>query len=239
MTTKNHVLELDDRQLVTFHDTVYKMIVKAPLPETVNIGAGSEINSPFANFASDGTAASLLALTTGASSRIGITTKKLFMGPDQPDISIDLKFEAYYSAYEEVLMPCIKLLLMSTGDERDLLKDTGLKSYLQSITGGLQDKAKASVGDVAKTVKTDNVSTDDLINYLKTPTAIKVRFGNILTVYNAFVSNVNVSFSNVLDNNFLPMEATASVTLTPQDPFTKKTLVGSFKDRITTGPGRQ
>lgn len=237
MTTKNHVLELDNRQLITFHDTSYKLVVKAPLPESFNIGAGSEINSPFASFASDGTAASLLALTTGASSRIGITTKKLFMGPDQPDISVDLKFEAYYSAYEEVLIPCIKLLLMSTGDERDLLKDTGLKSVLQSITEKLQSSAQVDESDVSKTIKTDNVGTDDLINYLKTPSALKVKFGNVLTVYNAFLSSVSVNFSNVLDHNFLPMEATVSVTITPQDPFTKKTLIGSFKDRITTGNG--
>jgi len=84
----------------------------------------------------------------------------------------------------------------------------------------------------ARMVRAKRVDTDKLINYLKTPAVIKVKFGDIFTVRNAFLSSVSVSFSNVLDSDFLPMEATVSVTITPQDPFTKNEVITMFANRI-------
>ena len=221
-----HVNENDDKQLIHIIDPIHKMTVQANMPETMTVGVGSDIGSPFAGYASEGTAAKVLALSTGASSKIGIVTKRLFMGIDQPDISLDLKFEAYYSAFDEVLIPAVKLMLMATSEEKNL------EGAIRKILKGLE-KAETIGGDALASLNdTKRVDTDKLINYIKTPAVCKIKFGDIFTVRNAFLSNVSVSFSNVLDSDFVPMEATVSITITPQDPFTKNEVVTMFKKQL-------
>jgi len=221
-----HINENDPRQLIHFIDNIHGLTVRANMPETMTVGVASDIGSPFAGYASEGTAAKVLALTTGASSKIGIVTKKLFMGVDQPDISVDIKFEAYYSALDEVVIPAIKLMMIGTAEEKSL--EGAVKDFAKLMEAG--ETAFADVS--ARIVRAKRVDTDKLINYLKTPAVIKVKFGDIFTVRNAFLSSVSVSFSNVLDSDFLPMEATVSVTITPQDPFTKNEVITMFANRI-------
>jgi len=228
MGNQTHLEQNDPAQLIHFIDSVHGLTVFANMPETMTVGVASDIGSPFAGYASEGTAAKVLALSTGASSKIGIVTKKLFMGVDQPDISLDIKFEAYYSALDEVLVPAIKLMLIGTAEEKNL--EDSIRNIIKLIEGGGEVVAELT----AKITKTDRVDTDKLINYLKTPATIKVKFGEIFTIRNAFLSSVSVSFSNVLDSDFLPMEATVSVTITPQDPFTKNEVVTMFKKRLQT-----
>ena len=224
-----HLDELDERQLIHFIDPVHNLTVRANMPETMTVGVGSEIGSPFAGYASEGTAAKVLALSTGASSKIGIVTKRLFMGVDQPDISLDLKFETFYSAYDEVVIPAVKLMLMATAEEKNL--EGSIRTILKNL-----EKAETIAGDVAASItKSERLDTDKLINYLKTPAVCKIKFGDIFTLRNAFLANVSVSFSNVLDSDFLPMEATVSITITPQDPFTKNEVITMFKKRLQLG----
>lgn len=225
MGTQTHLEQNDPAQLIHFIDSIHGITVFANMPETMTVGVGSDIGSPFAGYASEGTAAKVLALTTGASSKIGIVTKKLFMGVDQPDISIDVKFEAYYSALDEVLVPVVKLMLIATAEEKNL--EESIKGVLKFIDGG-----EGAIAELTAKATKRTYDTDKLINYLKTPATIKVKFGEIFTVRNAFLSSVSVSFSNVLDSDFLPMEATVSLTITPQDPFTKNEVVAMFKNRI-------
>jgi len=224
-----HLDEVDERQLIHIVDPVHGLTVRANMPETMTIGVGSEIGSPFAGYASEGTAAKVLALTTGASSKIGIVTKRLFMGVDQPDISLDLKFEAYYSALEEVVIPCIKLMLIASPEEKDL--EQSVKTAIELLEGG----GEVYGNILANVKKSKTVDSDKLINYLKTPAVCKVKFGDIFTLRNAFLASASVSYSNILDSDFLPMEATVSVTITPQDPFTKNEIITMFKSRVKKG----
>lgn len=220
-----HIHENDPRQLIQFVDLTHGTTVNALMPETMTMGVGSDIGSPFAGYASEGTAAKVLALTTGASSKIGIVTKKLFMGVDQPDITLDLKFDSYYSAYDEVLVPVIKLLLIATAEEKNLAKS--VQKIIKTLEFG--DEA---VSELISNISKRDIDSDKLINYLKTPSTCKIIFGDIFTVRNAFLSNVSVSFSSILDSEFIPVEAMVSVTITPQDPFTKNEIVTMFKKRL-------
>jgi len=226
MLINNHVESNDERQLIRIVDSKYGMVVHAVMPETMTIGVGADINSPFASFSSDGIASKVIALSSGASSKIGITTKRLFMGPDQPDISLDLKFQTYYSSYDEVLVPSLKLLLMGTGEERNIPKD------FIDATKGFQKFNEVAADTLGKLSKGEKEKTTDLINYLVAPSALKVHFGDIFSLRNCLLSNVNVSFSNILDNDFLPMESSVSITLTPQDPLTKNEIMTAFKRRL-------
>lgn len=231
--SNNHLLDknkYDNKQLIKFIDTEYALSVVAPLPETFSVSAGSEITSPFSSFAADGVAASGVALVGGVSSKIGVTTKKLFMGPDSQDFTVDLKFETYYSAYDEVLVPCIKLLFMATGEERGITEAT--TSAIKSGLKTLQDNNVIEDNDIANIIGGGSREADSLIRILTTPTPLKVIFGNVFHLHKTYISNVNVSFSNVLDADFIPMEATVSVTLTPQDPLTKTSIGHFFHDRL-------
>ena len=210
--------------------TQYGLNVIAPIPETLSIGVGSEIGSPFASYATEGNASNLLALATDSSQKIGITTKKLFMGPDQPDITLDLKFSAYYSAAEEVLLPCIKLMLMAAGEERSLIDD--LKKLAKPLKA-LERAQTILVENITKAVGADNVPTSELISYLRAPGLTIIKFGEFFTIKDNYISNVNVTFSNVLDYDNIPMEAIVSVTITPQNPWTKNTLIGAFARQVS------
>jgi hypothetical protein len=224
--------KIDDyprEQLISITDQQYGLNVLAVMPETITIGVGSEIGSPFASYATEGPASNFLALATGSSQKIGITTKKLFMGPDQPDVTIDLKFVAYYSALEEVLIPCLKLMLMSAGEERSLIDD--LKKIAKPLKA-LEQSQKILVEQITKTLGADYVPTSDLISYLRAPGLQMIKFGSFMTIKNNYISNVSVTFGNVLDFENIPMEATASITITPQDPWTKNTLLGMFSKQI-------
>jgi hypothetical protein len=226
MTTK--VSDYPREQVISITDSTYGLNVLAPLPETLSIGAGSEIGSPFSSYATEGNASNILALATDSSQKIGITTKKLFMGPDQPDITLDLKFETYYSAFEEVILPCARLLFMATGEQRNLLEDLKNSSLGKQLD--FFQKSEQFTAEVAGAVTGgDVVLTQDLISYLRAPGLTRIKFGRYFQIDNNYISNVSINFSNVLDYDYLPMEATASITITPQDPWVKNTLVSAFK----------
>jgi len=210
-------------QRIFINDKTYGMHVTAPLPESFGIGVGSEIGSPFSGFASDGSAAKILALTTGTSNRIGIITKKLFMGADQPDIAIDLKFDAFYSGFDEVVLPCFKLMHMAVGTSEKTV-DTVLEKLREFAS------LEVAVDQIHSSITGNKTasSISDLIQYIRTPGLVSVRFGNTFKLSECFLSNVNINFSNVLDSEFFPMSATASVTITPQDPLVKDRLIDSF-----------
>jgi hypothetical protein len=236
---KNHLLteKYDERQLIQFIDAEYGLTVVAALPETYSISSGSEIGSPFSSLAADGMAASVVSLTAGMSSKIGVTTKRIFMGPDAQDINVDVKFEAYYSAYDEVLVPCVKLLFMATGEESGLTKEvtTAIKAGLS----GLQNGNIIKDDNLSEMIGSGNKDVDSFIKVLSTPTPLRIMFGNVFHLHNTYISNANITFSNVLDNDFIPMEATVSLTLTPQDPFTKKSIAHYFGDTIKASRQRR
>lgn len=214
-----HVDEIPSKHLIVIRNKK-NYIVKAPMPDNFTIGAGGEVTSPFSGFAADGTAASIVSLYTGASQKTGLLTRRLWMGPDQPDISITLNFEAYYSAFDEVIEPTFKLMLMSTGDEEKPLKESPELLAAVEQTGIISEQ------------RTKDLT--DLVSFLRAPDEVVILVGDYLRIRDAIISSVSVSYSNVLDAAGLPMSAEASVTLTPSSPFTQSEV-----DRMFTRASRR
>lgn len=207
---KNHLqdnsIENNEHRLVTITNGTYQAI--AHMPETFTIGVGSDISAPFSGFSSNGVVAAGAAIAGNVSSKIGLATRKTYMGPNQPDLSLDLKFDAYYSAFDEVITPTANLLMMATGSA-------------ESVEGELRRQGV----DV-------NLGTEDFIKFLRTPGTCTVEIGNVITLDDVYLSDVNITYSAVLDSEGFPMEAEASVTLVPQSPITKQRVVSAFNNRI-------
>lgn len=206
-----------------------RLKVVGHLPEEFSIAVGSEISSPFANFAREGTAAKMLAYFTGISNKVGVTTTKLFMGPEQPDLSLDIEFVAYYNATTEVLAPCIKLLTMAAPTAKDGFKQ--VKRLLRKLSV-IEDTTIDTASSFAGINRATDGNRDDLIKYLKTPSTCTISFGDTFQLDSVYLSNVSVTFSSVLDNNNIPMRATASLTITPSEPLNKGSLARAFDYKI-------
>ena len=230
MSKQLKVDQLDPGQVVTFHDPNFGWRVKAPLPEQFGYSVGSEIGTPFAGYATEGALSKVLALQFGVSSRVGLITQKLYQGPQETELSFDLNFNAYYSSKLEVVAPIVKLMLMSVGQEQSvadskegvLNKVRGLLTAGENITTGMVD---AFTED---DLSFEDGSAAELIRFMRTSSLCTVKVGKIFTLKKVFISNVTPSFSNVLDNEFLPMSASCNVTIELQSPMTKIEIGKSF-----------
>lgn len=247
MTQKNSRLQtIPDGQKIKFRDKQFGYTVEAPLPETFGFSVGSEIGTPFAGYASEGTLAKLIALRFGVTNRIGLVTRKIYQGPEPTEMSFDLTFNAYYSSRTEVILPIVKLMIMSVGRAQDLSDARGkIAEQLIKIT-------TATEGIISDAIKFIGLADDDiveegeisqLIRFMRAPSLCGVSVGNVFKIRNAYISNVTPTFSNVLDRDFLPLHATCSVTVQLEQPMTKVTLAQSFADAVqlgseTTGGGR-
>lgn len=224
----NHVSQLEDGQKIKFYDRHYMLDVEAALPETFSFSIGNEISSPFSNMVGDGMLSKAIAMYTGASQRIGLSTTKVFMGVEQPEIPVELKFYSYYSSKHEVLLPVVTLLLMASGTQDDLV--SGIRKLVESY-----EKAQNVMMEIGERITGAEKAAEygEFIKYMRTPSTLIVTFGNVFTLEHAYISDITVTFGNTLDNDFLPMEATVSLTLVPQHPYEKTSIAGAFKNRVS------
>lgn len=191
--------------------------VEAALPDQFGVGVGADISSPFAGFASGGNAANLLATYTGVTAKVGLFVKKIYLGPDQPDFSMDLRFEAYYSAYDEVVLPVGTLMMMTAGTKntaKNEIEKFNARNVDNAQQGGIKDERLAQL--------------TSFITYLQSPGSVSVLFGEFLTVRNCLISAVNPSWGNVLDAAGNPMYADVSITFTLEEPLTTGTIATMF-----------
>ena len=230
MSKQLKVDQLDPGQVVEFHDPNFDWRVKAPLPEQFGYSVGSEIGTPFAGYGTDGALSKVLALQFGVSSRVGLITQKLYQGPQETEISFDLNFNAYYSSRLEVMAPIVKLMMMSVGQEQSVndAKEGVLNEVRRMLTA--TDRAGSAVAEfvTGADFSIEEGSAAELIRFMRTPSLCSVRVGKIFTLNKVFISNVTPSFSNVLDNEFLPMSASCNVTIELQSPMTKLRIGKSF-----------
>lgn len=228
------VKELARGQKVIILDKNYNLYVEAPLPETFTIGQSSEITAPFAGYGSDGMLAKLLALG-GVRNKIGIITRKMYMSTETPEVTLELDFEAYEDAYTDVYLPCANLMMMSSGEHNKLFKASTLVESHIKIKEGTEMLA---AGLVNADVRNPLEGGEDvaLINFIKSPGLMKIYIGDTICIDDAYISAVNIEFSGVLDSNFMPMGAKASVTITHSAPVTKRGVLKEFK-KLKNGTG--
>lgn len=209
---------------------ISRLEVKAPLPETVSIGVSNEINAPFGGYGSSGKVVQVLALAN-ISNRVGLTTRKQFMGVEHPEITFEVEFEAYDDAFTDVIVPAYTLLLMASAATQSPVNDDIAQSVADFI-----NTANRYVTDNVEIARTflgkEEVSgsqISQLIRFVKGAPPCDVQFGRFLVLNDMFITNATANFSNTLDYRYLPMKATVSLTFTPQEPMFTQNLHKSFE----------
>jgi len=196
------------------------------LPEEFGFSVGSEIGTPFAGFASDGNVSKVLYLTTGSSAKTGVITKKLFMGPEQSEINFDMKFDAYYSGFHEVVEPIVRLMVFSVGHQKSIAEIGQQLSSLFALGNPVVSILEETSLDK------ENKPT---FSFMQGPGLCRIRFGRVFKMNNVYLASVEPNFSNSLDNEGYPLSATVSINGQLQEPMTKEELVNGFsrtKERI-------
>lgn len=198
--------------------------IVAHLPETYGFSVGSEIGTPFSGFTTSDNIQRFLSITTGSSAKVGISTQKLYMGPEPSEITLNLRFDAYYSGFHEVVLPCVFLMLHAIGHKEKLTDAIDDVVSKLNIGQNLTNQAlQTSISGV------EPQSVTDFIEYQKTPGTNDIQFGNVFTIKRAYLSTVNPEFSNILDNQGHPLSATCSVTAEFNKPMTKVRLGKAFE----------
>lgn len=205
---QKHLEKYEDGELILFVDGTQGVRVRAHMPENISFGVGSRFTDPFARYSNDGTLHALFTEFSQKSLNTGFVTKKVFTGPEQPDITLDIKFEAFYDAYEEVVAPVRELMKMSTGVNED-------------VVNLLDEEGKKQLNE-----KVANAASE--LTFIKAPKKYTIKIGKLARMPNVYISAVNVNFSSVLDYNHFPMSADVSVTLIPETPYTQAEVLYMF-----------
>ena len=212
---QRHLSHLDSGELIAFFEPkggTPKVI--AHLPDSVSFGVASRFTDPFSKFSSDGTLHALFTNFTGKSLNTGMVTKKVYTGPEQPDITLELSFEAYYDAAEEVVAPVRELMLMAVGANQSTL------SAALSAAGVSEQQMDEQEKEIVNAARE--------LTLINSPEKITIRVGRTLRLPHVYIGNVNATFSNVLDYNRLPTAAQVSLTLIPELPYTQGEILYIF-----------
>lgn len=211
--------------------------VLAPLPETFGFTVGSEFSAPFDVSLGSGILQKTLAITN-ISQKLGLRMKKMYANPEPSEISFDLEFQSYYSAADEVIIPIIRLAVMSLGKQ---VTTEDLKEKKERVEAIVSDKIAGSVDLIEKVTSEEDSSGRgaeyaknilDFIGIIQGPDIQTIRFGNIYTIERCYITSMSPQFSNVLDKRGYPVSATCSVTATiEQYPIADDMLEWFGRDR--------
>lgn len=193
--------------------------VTAGLPDGHGVSVGSTFTDPFNKNVGDGSKIQDLAIRAatflGVSRKPGAMATSIFYeGPEPTEISFELNFESFYSARDEVMIPVMNLMMMAVGREHGIEELKGRWPFY--------DQMMNSINDVSE-------SLTDRIGIIKGPEICKVRMGKTTVFDRCYVSSVAPTFSNVLDNQFLPVAATCSITVKLERNPTQESVAAMFR----------
>jgi len=183
--------------------------IKAALPENFGISVGSVFTDPFNANVSSNSTVEKVAAKLQVSRKIGArVTSVYYSGPEPTEMSVELEFNAFYSAEQEVMAPIISLMMMAVGTEKGLddlnaqLKGSSSNFFTETASKWIEQIDSSAAGGIASEIK-----------IIKGPQPCQIKFGNVMTIDSAYISTASPSFSNILDNQFLPMQATCALTI--------------------------
>lgn len=210
-------------------------IVESPLPESFGFSSGSQFGSPFASYRSGGLLSQIGAIS-GFSTNFGLFTRKFYEGPQESQVSFDMKFDTWEDSIKDVIIPVTVLMIFSTGYEQSKLTtaEQAAASIMKHLSSIIPQTAVNIENTVRKHIDSNlpNIDTSgfnyNIFQMLHTPPEIAIRFGNAFTLREMFLSNVSLQFSNVLDNNYIPMSCTASITADYKNPLTQGKISNAF-----------
>lgn len=232
------VQELDRGQKIQIRASGGKgssLIVESPLPDSFGYSSGSQFGSPFASYSSSGLVAQIGA-ATGFSDKFGLFTEKFYEGPQENQISFEMKFDTWENSEQDVIQPSMFLMILSTGYSTSKISskiETDFKFLKNAATftlEGIVGGSKALHNNVSSSIPQLSTGKIDknIFQMLHQPPQVSVRFGNTYILTELYLSNVSLQFSNTLDHNFLPMSCTASVTADFKYPLTQGDIRNSF-----------
>ena len=184
-------------------------IVRAPLPDGFGMSVGSAFTDPnnmdLAGATGGGRMGQILgglakygSQFTGISTRATQRSNVFYAGPEPTEVSFEINFSAFYSAFDEVVRPAANLMMMSVGTEIPLSR---LNDYIADF---LKEEGAERSDD-------DNITEG--FGLIRSAGEVEVKFGKAMTIKRGYVSSVGVKFSNVLDNQGYPMSVDCSVTI--------------------------
>tara|TARA_Y100000593_G_scaffold93164_1_gene187065 strand:- start:10758 stop:11471 length:714 start_codon:yes stop_codon:yes gene_type:complete len=201
--------------------------VEAPLPPDFGLTVGSEYSTPFDTGSLSGNIQKLYALG-GISNPVGLRMRKMYTNPEPTEISFDMEFAAYYSAKEEVALPMVTLMTMALGrivrheDIEAAIEFFGSKAAAGLDWTGVSTDAVDEATDTAldaanqETVSSTSSRLLEMIQLIRAPELCVLKFGDLITIPNVYITSTAAQFSNVLDKDGFPMSGTVSVTCTLQ-----------------------
>ncbi len=189
----------------------YLRKVRAPLPDGFGMSVGSAFTDPqnidLAAHTGAGRFGQILSVAMrGASALTGFSTRAVqnsntfYAGPEPTEISFEIRFDSFYSAYHEVVVPAARLMMMSVGTERTL------KDLNEVVKGELKTEELAATNE-----EVDSIMTN--FGLIKSAGECIIKFGKTMTIPRAYVSSVGTKFSNVVDNQGYPISCDCSVTI--------------------------
>lgn len=125
----------------------------------------------------------------GINANKGYSERQYWSGIEPVEFTFEVTFNTYYSSKIDVIQPIQNLMALSVARESNLL------------TKGLSEMM----------FKVDEF-------WVSPPTVI-LRVGRFLLLDKLYIKSLNVTYSNKLDTEYLPMSATASITFLPRDPM--------------------
>ena len=227
--------------------------VQAPLPDNIGFSVGSEYSSPFEANLLSGTLGKI-AIASGRAPKVGISTTKFYTSPEPSEISLDLEFNAYYSAREEVVVPVARLMVAALGIEttyREMKEE--LQEMLRKIRGfagfGNIGTEEGEMADNRDTSTIDDIERDadelsEIIGFIRAPSTTSIIYiGSFCVLDNVYISSVTPQFSNVVDANGYPLSATVSLTAVLRKSPTANDMarafsVGSVGSGVLSNPFR-
>lgn len=204
------------------------IVIESPLPENFGFSAGSQFGSPFASYMSHGLG-SMIGVATGFSQSYGLFTQNFFEGPQMTQVSFDMHFDTWEDSMADVILPVMYLMSFSVGAATDKLKPLAKEVAsianipIQAILTGINTVE----GTVTSGLKNTQISSN-IFQMMDTPALCTLKFGNAYTLRSMFVSNVSLQFSNVLDQNYIPMNCVASVTADFKNPLSSGDIARTF-----------
>ena len=206
--------------------------VRAKLPEEFGFTVGNNFSAPFDigqlnGIIAKGAAAGAISLNQM------ISMQKVFMNPEPTEISFDMEFNAYYDSIGEVIEPVVNLLRISLSKQLTTeLIDAKIKSIIQrayDLAGG-NGHLSYDYGSTTAASTSDSAANTalELIGFISSPDMIYIRFGDLYTINQAYVSSVAVKFSNKLDQYGMPMSCTCSVSAILRRPPTVETVMDGW-----------
>lgn len=207
--------------------------IHANLPDGFGFTVGNVFSSPFDTGALNGMIAKGAAVGAIGLNQM-VSMQKVFMNPEPTEISFEMKFDAYYDPVGEVVAPVINLLRVSLSRQLNSATiDQKVKDIIQGayeIAGGSGEiEYKGGYASVANDATGEKLDTAlELIGFIASPDTVSIRFGDVYTIRDAFISSVGIAFSNKLDRNGMPMSCTCNVSAVLRRPPTVETVLDNW-----------